>query len=165
MQTKTLRARDLSQIHIAKAQLGLDDDTYRDMLYTVTRKRSAAELDAHERAQVLRHLESKGWRPRSKKAPTERIKKLPPQVRLIYAMWGLLARNGAVQDRSPSALRAWIRHWGQSEPDSVGDGIPEMLPTEIRARVADQLIEWCRRLRIHVHAVDRTVARPRKRPK
>lgn len=157
---KSLRTRDLAQIHIAAAQLGLDDDAYRDVLYTVTRKRSAAELDAHERNQVLQHFISRGWTPKATPRPA-RAERAPPQVRLIYALWGLLARHGAVQDRSPSALRAWIRHWaGQHD---VGEGAPEMLPSQLRHRVAEYLIQWCHRLEIKVDAVAPRRARRRAR--
>lgn len=162
MTAKALRSRDLAQIHIAKQQLGLDDDTYREMLFTVTRKRSASELDAHERNQVLQHLMSRGWKPKQAPQPA-RAEKAPPQVRLIYALWGLLARNGAIQDRSPAALRAWIRHWGQATPDEVGEGAPEMLPAPTRHRVAEYLIQWCLRLGIQVHASNQQAAKPARR--
>lgn len=55
-----LRKRELAAIHVAKAQLGLDDGTYRDMLWTVARVRSAADLDWAGRKRVLDHLASRG---------------------------------------------------------------------------------------------------------
>jgi len=51
------RNRDLARIHILKGQLRLDDDTYRDMLFTLARVRSAKDLDAGGRAAVLGHLQ------------------------------------------------------------------------------------------------------------
>lgn len=56
----------LAQIHIAKAQLGLDDDTYRDMLWAVARVRSAADLDHAGRDKVLAHLRASGFKPKTK---------------------------------------------------------------------------------------------------
>jgi phage gp16-like protein len=50
------RKADLATIHICKADLALDDDTYRDMLFAVARVRSAADLDAGGRAAVIDHL-------------------------------------------------------------------------------------------------------------
>lgn len=55
-----LRKRELAAIHIARQQLGLDDGTYRDMLWTVARVRSAADLDFAGRQRVLDHLSSRG---------------------------------------------------------------------------------------------------------
>lgn len=55
------RTRDLAAIHVGKKQLGLDDETYRDMLFTVARVRSAADLDHAGRQAVLEHLRNRGF--------------------------------------------------------------------------------------------------------
>ncbi len=62
------RSRELATIHIAKKQLGLDDETYRDMLWTVARVRSSAALDFAGRKNVLDHLKARGF----KSAPGKR---------------------------------------------------------------------------------------------
>lgn len=54
------RKRELAAIHIARQQLGMDEATYRDMLWTVARVRSAADLDWAGRKSVLDHLASRG---------------------------------------------------------------------------------------------------------
>ena len=64
-----IRKRELAQIHVAKAQLGLDDDTYRAMLWTVARVKSAAELDWAGRKKVLDHLKAGGFKIKSKSRP------------------------------------------------------------------------------------------------
>ena len=56
------RNSDLARIHIAKKQLGLDDATYRDMLWSIGRVRSAADLDFAGRKRVLEHLRSRGFK-------------------------------------------------------------------------------------------------------
>lgn len=56
------RNADLARIHIAKKQLGLDDDTYRDMLWSIGRVRSAGDLDFAGRRRVLEHLRSCGFK-------------------------------------------------------------------------------------------------------
>ena len=55
------RKRELAAIHVAKAQLGLDDETYRLMLWTVARARSAADLDHAGRRAVIEHLRKRGF--------------------------------------------------------------------------------------------------------
>jgi phage gp16-like protein len=55
------RSRDLAKIHVAKKQLGLDDGTYRAMLWTIGRVHSAADLDFEGRARVLEHLRQSGF--------------------------------------------------------------------------------------------------------
>lgn len=56
------RRAELAQIHIAKKQLGLDDETYQQMLYTVARVMTASELDEHGRRRVIEHLRSRGFK-------------------------------------------------------------------------------------------------------
>lgn len=57
-----IRRRQLAQIHIAKAELKLDDETYRAVLMDVTGIDSSAKLNAKQRAAVLERFESKGWK-------------------------------------------------------------------------------------------------------
>lgn len=56
------RNAELAKIHIAKAQLCLDKETYRDMLWAIARVRSAKDLDEAGRRRVLEHLRSRGFR-------------------------------------------------------------------------------------------------------
>lgn len=64
-----IRKRELAQIHVAKAQLGLDEETYRAMLWTVARVASSADLDWAGRKKVLDHLKAKGFKIKSRPAP------------------------------------------------------------------------------------------------
>lgn len=66
------RRRELAKIHIAKAQLGLDDGAYRAMLWTLARVRSAKDLDHGGRAAVLEHCKALGF-----KAPGRKPKRVP----------------------------------------------------------------------------------------
>jgi hypothetical protein len=54
------RTRDLAAIHATAKQIGMADDTYRDMLWTVARVRSAKDLDFAGRRRVLDHLRAVG---------------------------------------------------------------------------------------------------------
>lgn len=55
------RTRELAAIHAAARDLRMDDDSYRAMLWSVARVRSAADLDAGGRRQVLDHMRRIGW--------------------------------------------------------------------------------------------------------
>jgi phage gp16-like protein len=61
------RPSALAQIHIAKKALGLDDDTYRAMLFAVARVHSARDLDHAGREAVLAHMKRSGWKPAAPK--------------------------------------------------------------------------------------------------
>lgn len=52
------RNRELGRIHILKKDLGLDEDTYRVVLWTVARVESSKDLDSHGRRKVIEHLEA-----------------------------------------------------------------------------------------------------------
>ncbi|HCA6404271.1 TPA: DUF1018 domain-containing protein, partial [Pseudomonas aeruginosa] len=61
----SLRAVNLAKIHIAKTQLGMDDDTYRALLARVAGVRSAKDLGPRQVDQVLVELQRLGWKPKS----------------------------------------------------------------------------------------------------
>lgn len=58
---KDQRTAELATIHVGKKQLGLDDETYRDMLWTVARVRSAKDLDHKGRREVIEHMRARGF--------------------------------------------------------------------------------------------------------
>ena len=60
----------LAQIHIAKVQLGMDDETYRAMLWGVARVKSSKDLDHAGRAKVLAHLKASGFKSAPPKTTT-----------------------------------------------------------------------------------------------
>lgn len=62
------RGKLIAVIHVGKKELGLDDETYRDMLEHVTGKRSAKELSISELNKVIRDLEQKGFKHESKRS-------------------------------------------------------------------------------------------------
>lgn len=55
-----LRPNALAQIHMGKAELGMDDDTYRAMLHAQAGVSSAKDLTANGRNKVLMHLRACG---------------------------------------------------------------------------------------------------------
>jgi phage gp16-like protein len=54
---------NLAKIHIAKKDLGLSDDAYRDILYHHFKKNSAKDLSSLQQCQLLAIFTAKGWKP------------------------------------------------------------------------------------------------------
>lgn len=84
------RNAELAKIHIAKKQLGMDDDTYRAMLKEIGGHTSSAKLSSLGRAKVLEHLKKIGFKPTAKKGkkrttPAARKKAQISKVRAILA--------------------------------------------------------------------------------
>lgn len=55
-----LRNQALAKIHLGKTQLGLDDDTYRQMLKNIGGVDSAKDLDNAGLSNVIKHLRKSG---------------------------------------------------------------------------------------------------------
>ncbi len=109
-QAPDIRKRELAQIHIAKQQLGIDDETYRAMLWTVARVQSAGDLDFAGRKKVLDHLKSKGFKVKpARNAKTTRPLASDEQSKKIRALWLELHTAGAVRDPSEKALAAYVK--------------------------------------------------------
>lgn len=146
-----VRNVELAKIHIAAQQLGMEEDTYRDMLWSVGRVRSAKDLDLAGRQAVLAHLVACGFRDTSHQrgrrpghaAPTY---KKSSQAALIRHLWTRLAQAGQVHDGSDRALRAYVH--GQSaphHPQHVGWDDPRLLPRPVAGLVIEHMKQWCDR--------------------
>jgi len=99
---KDVRARELAQIHIAAKALRLDEDEYRDLMFAVTRVRSAAELDWTGRKRLLDHFGKLGWK-------NDAGRPSDPTSRKIRALWLSLRDAGKIKDPSERALRKFVR--------------------------------------------------------
>ena len=55
------RKAELAKIHLAKKELGLDEEAYRQMLWNCAKVHSAGDLDAAGRQAVLDHLQQCGF--------------------------------------------------------------------------------------------------------
>lgn len=104
-----LRNAELAQIHIAKTQLGLDDATYRDVLFTVARVRSSKDLDWTGRKALLDHFKSKGWKLAAPKKSGVTKPVEPGQPALVRSLWSELHAAGKVCDPSDAALGSWLK--------------------------------------------------------
>lgn len=101
------RKLDLAKIHLAKAQLGMAEDTYRGLLATIGRVDSAADLDDAGRKALLAHFKRLGWAPRQPKREKTFLAK-SPRGRLLLVLWGELYKKGRVDDGSEAALISYI---------------------------------------------------------
>jgi len=141
------RNNHLAMIHIAAQQLGMDESTYRDMLWTVARVRSAKDLDAAGREAVLVHLAACGWKdPRhaSHRRPTYRK---GSQAALMRHLWTRLAQAGGAHDGSDKALRAYVRSQSSVyHPHKVGWDDPNLLPRSVAGKLIEHLKQWLDRL-------------------
>lgn len=88
----------LAKIHIAKKELGLDDDTYRAMLQNVAGVRSAKDLSVAGANKVIAHLTRIGWKPKAAKKVGRKPVPAKDKVRLMSKIEALLAEAGRSWD-------------------------------------------------------------------
>lgn len=131
---------DLAKIHIAKQQLDMSDDTYRDMLWSIGRVRSAKDLDLPGREAVLSHLKACGFKDVGRRpAPYKK----GSQAALIRHLWTQLARAGTVQDASDRALRAFVKAQSAAhDPNGQGWDDPRLLPRPVASAIIEHLKKW-----------------------
>ena len=55
----------MAKIHIAKKDLGFDDDVYRDVLWRVTGKRSCKDMTIAELESVVKDMQNSGFKPKA----------------------------------------------------------------------------------------------------
>lgn len=98
--------RLIAKLHIAKSQLRLDDDTYRDTLERITGKRSSKDMTEREMRAVLDHFVTAGFQDRSlrgrKDAPAGRM------AGKINALWLSGWNLGVIHDPAQKAMDAFI---------------------------------------------------------
>lgn len=124
----------IAKVHVAKKQLGLDEETYRAILERVTGRRSAAQLDDRELMKVLADFRLHGWVPASS-APKRSDS---PHVRKAWAIWGDMCRAGIPREPTRAALRAFVARM-------TGVTDPEWLSPEQANVVVEGLKAWQRR--------------------
>lgn len=111
----TSRNPMVAKLHIARKELGLDDETYRSILTRVTGKTSSKGLSDRHLAMVLAEFARLGWKPKPSPRPpatdgrTWRGPSRKGYVRLLYALWGELARTVELDKPGPEGLRAFVK--------------------------------------------------------
>ncbi len=99
----------IAAIHVAKNQLGLDDDTYRAKLRNITGKASTKEMSEDERQQVLTAFRNEGFNPASNtRRPNGRRRLSGKFAKKLQALWIAAYNLGIVRHRDDAALEAFV---------------------------------------------------------
>lgn len=99
-------SNSLAAIHIAKKQLGLDNDDFRAMCERVTGKRSTREMSEPQRIKLVEHFRQQGFKPVSKGTRKQLEGKFAPKLQALWiACWNL----GIIRNKSDQALLAFVK--------------------------------------------------------
>lgn len=121
----------LAKVHIAKKDLGLPDDLYRDTLDQLFGVRSSGDLTNKQLSALLDHFSSKGWQ--------SGLKVDDPMIRKMRSLWHELADAGGVKNRSEKALRAFAKKLTRKDHF-------EWMSTAEATLVIESLKKWLERL-------------------
>jgi hypothetical protein len=131
----SLPAKRLALLHVAKRQLGLDDEAWRGLLAAAAGVRSSRDLDADGFEAVMLRLEAAGFRSTSKRRPlpARRGMASPRETQMIRALWGLYT-DEAGDDRS---LGKWLHgRFGVSDVRFVDAALARKAIGGLRAMLA-----------------------------
>ncbi|MFM5818213.1 gp16 family protein [Aeromonas sanarellii] len=149
------RTRLIRLVQVGRRSLGLDEETYRELLVQQSGKRSAAELTIQELDKVLLAMKGAGFKPTVKRGVNgDKQKRLSPasgaQVRtaeigVIRAVWITMHRHGLLRDGSETALNSYVAR--QTVRLNKGIGVAEVawLSGELAYSVLESLKHWHKR--------------------
>lgn len=151
------RKNELAKIHIAKKDLEMAEDIYRQIVREVggARSGSAADLDMAGRSKVLAHFADLGWKPRKRRSNDTSPEQAdanatPGQVDMITAIWLRLGAAGIVKNTSRRAMRSWLMNTTRRyHPKRVGYSDPQFLPNWVAVQVIEQLKAWAERCEVN----------------
>lgn len=123
----------LAAIHVARKQLGLDEDTYRAMALRVTGKSSAGDMSEGERGRLLEELRQHGFKGAKKRLQG-------PFAAKLQALWIAAWNLGVVGNNSDEALLAFVKR--QTNIDHTRF----LLDGEDAAKAVDALKAWMTRV-------------------
>ena len=151
MSNKTYRQRQLAKIHIGCKELGLDEETYRQGLKTLTGKTSCADMGSAELGAVLEWLKRLGWKPkqRSRRYSPKTRDKEPGQKDArdkLRALWIDMAKTGLLRDGSERALGNWVRRMTARYNDGIGYESTDWVPGWLVVKLIEDLKQWKKRL-------------------
>lgn len=100
----------IKTIHTAKKALAMDDVTYREFLYSLTKRISCTELNIEQLQTVLAALRTLGFEPkRNQQSKNIRSFFDFPLYSKAYALWQELHTCGKVKNKSIYAFHTYLK--------------------------------------------------------
>ncbi|RUT27377.1 regulatory protein GemA [Asaia sp. W19] len=130
------------KLHVARKELALDEDSYRDILQRVGGSYHAKDMSISGLEAVLAEFKRLGWKPKPGKRRTPDSVKA--QVRMIYALWKDLEPYVRSSDKL-AALRSFVLRQTRTAANPQGVSAPEFLDAAQANRVIEGLKDWLRR--------------------
>lgn len=114
-------------IHVARRELGMDEEAYRLMLARVTGVASLRAMSDRQKLDVIDELKRMGFRIKS--GGHTLPKAFAPHSRQIHALWKSCHRLGIIENPSRDALRAFCKRFVAPGNETVAVD-PDLLSRE-----------------------------------
>ncbi|MFN4172768.1 MAG: gp16 family protein [Pseudorhodobacter sp.] len=140
-------ARSLQRlIHVGCKQLGIDQETRRDLQLMLTGKASLADMDELELTAMVEGLKARGFETGFKGASKGRRPAAPRgDLRYLHVLWRLLGEAGAVKVPGRAGLNAFVRSQFEGKWKSVPIDIDALRDAGQINDVMQALKAMCRR--------------------
>lgn len=156
----------IAQIHIAKKQLGMDDDTYRALLSSATGKTSCSDMNISQLGNALHAMKQRGFKPARAKSnkqygPKSRAPGVDREGReynrksqgdKIRLLWIKMADDGIVQSGSESALCKYVQRMSNGRYQA-----PQWCDVKTATRIIESLKQWRKRAEAKTGAANETL--------
>ena len=149
------RTRLIRLVQVGRRTLGLDEETYRELLTQQSGKRSAADLTLQELDKVLVAMKAAGFKPTVKRpAKGAASKRLSPahgapvkvaEISVIRAVWITMHRHGLLRDGSETALNHYVERQTVRMNNGIGVAEVAWLSEALAYPVLESLKNWHKR--------------------
>jgi phage gp16-like protein len=137
---------DLAKIHIAKKELGLTDEVYRDIMRARfgKSKDSAAKLTPGQAFSLLAYFRKIGWKPKGQEKLPGMDVPTDGQSKKIQALWITLHQAKVVRDGSDKALMAFVKRMTATKSHPGKDHL-RFCDGSDKWKIIEALKDWAKR--------------------
>jgi phage gp16-like protein len=133
-------------------QLGLDDDTRRELQLVATGKASLSEMGADDMRAVVEALRARGFQLDGR--PRRHPRAPRADLRLVHVLWRHLGEAGALDRPGRDGLNAFVRSRFGKAWGSVPADIDMLRDHDRIATVIDALRAMCDRAGVRIDAIE-----------
>lgn len=141
------RAQLIRLIHVARREAGIDDDTYREKLRSITGETSCKQLQVRQLEDVYQAFKDSGFKRTFKRSKAPGKPRTSEHQRTaiigkIRAVWAEMARHGFIQCSSAAALDQYVKRMTATANGGEGVAHLDWLDGQMAGRVVESLKQW-----------------------
>ncbi|WP_275629844.1 regulatory protein GemA [Pseudomonas sp. 273] len=142
----------LSKIHIARQQVEMDEDVYRQKLQDMFGKKSAKDLSLRQAERLLEEFKRLGWKPKPSKRAAGKphnFSKLPAEIEVIEAQLTEMRLPWSYADKIAKQMFGVAKvAWLAKKPDQVKAVLAALHVEQEKRHLLAEVDRLCQRLGI-----------------